>query len=153
MLLLVKEALEAIRGGRVRRGRGARFPKQPHIIVAIRLRGARVFVRNSTNCLTIAFQKVREGIGHYVPQFLHLMGMLKQDVDALQLQLLQQQKRSMPLESLKSRATTQKNLRKKGDQHLSRLTHQIQKRRLTTQKSLKTLKRLKTRSRCFAPRS
>ena len=46
----------------------------------------------------------------------------------------------MPLESLKSRATTQKNLRKKGDQ---RLTHQIQKRRLTTQKSLKTLERLK----------
>ena len=92
-LPVVQEALETIRSGRIRKGSRVRFPKQPHIIVAIRLRGARVFVRNSTNCLTIAFQKVREGIGHYVPQFLHLMGMLKQDVDALQLQLLQQQKK------------------------------------------------------------
>ena len=32
-LPFVKEALEAIRGGRVRRGRGARFPKQPRIVV------------------------------------------------------------------------------------------------------------------------
>ena len=51
--------------------------------------------------------------------------------------------RSVPLQSLESLKSL-KNLRKKGDQHLSRLTHQIQKRRLTTQKSLKTLERLKT---------
>ena len=52
--------------------------------------------------------------------------------------------RSVPLQSLESLKSL-KNLRKKGDQHLSRLTHQIQKRRLTTQKkSLKALERLKT---------
>ena len=54
-LPVVQEALEAIRSGRIRKGSRVRFPKQPHIIVAIRLRGARVFVRNSTSCLTIAF--------------------------------------------------------------------------------------------------
>ena len=102
-LPVVQEALATIRGGRVRRGTRARFPKQPHIIVAIRLRGTRVFVRNSTNCLTLAFQKVEVeggpegpsgGIEHHVPQFLHIMKMLKQDVDARQLQLLQ--KRAPP---------------------------------------------------------
>ena len=56
MILFVKEALEAIRGGRVRRGRGARFPKQPHIIVAIRIRGEALFVRNDTHCLTLALR-------------------------------------------------------------------------------------------------
>ena len=58
--------------------------------------------------------------------------------------------RSVPLQSLESLKSL-KNLRKKGDQHLSRLTHQIQKRRLTTQKkSLKALERLKTRKMWFA---
>ena len=90
-LPVVQEALEAIEAGRIRKGPKRRYPKQPNIIVAIKLRGAVFFVKNTTQCLTIAFQKKDED-GH-VSQLLDLMKMLQPDIDARRLQQLQLQKK------------------------------------------------------------